>query len=146
MNYFKAAEEVLKSVPQLKQAKENLKKREKRIIESNAPRDLGAIDYSKPYIDSNSVNDTLNELLELSECRKNITENDGKLDEIYGIVKQLEDKEKKFIQLWYFEKNSKETIMEKMSVESLTTVYNLKNRAVAEFALRYYGGSALPSI
>ena len=31
-------------------------------------------------------------------------------------------------------------------VESPTTVYNLRNKAVAEFALLYYGASALPSI
>ena len=36
--------------------------------------------------------------------------------------------------------------MEEMYIESLTTVYNLRNRAVAEFALLYYGASAMPSM
>ena len=36
--------------------------------------------------------------------------------------------------------------MELMYIDSLSTVYNLRNRAVAEFALLYYGASALPSI
>ena len=36
--------------------------------------------------------------------------------------------------------------MDKMQIDSLSTVYNLRNKAVAEFALLYYGAAALPSI
>ena len=122
MNYFKAAEQVLSSVTTLKRALENLERRKERLIESGAPREPGAIDYSKPFTDAHFVSDTLGELLELSE------------------------EYKKIIVLWYIEKRSKESIMEVLYIESLTTVYNLRNRAVAEFALLYYGASALPSI
>ena len=48
MNYFKAAEQVLSSVPALERALENLQHRRDRLIESGAPREPGAIDYSKP--------------------------------------------------------------------------------------------------
>lgn len=146
MNYFKAAEQVLSSVPTLKRALENLKRRKARLIESGAPRELGAIDYSKPFTDSHYVSDTLNELLELSECTRNIAETQRELNYIDGIIEQLSEEYKKIIVLWYIEKRSKESIMEAMYIESLTTVYNLRNRAVAEFALLYYGASALPSI
>lgn len=146
MNYFKAAEQVLSSVPTLKRAIENLEKREKRLIESGAPRELGAIDYSKPFADSHFANDTLNELLELSECSKNKAETEQKIKEINGVVEQLPDEYKTLVRLWYFEKHSKEEVMVKMHIESLSTIYNLRNKAVAEFALRYYGASALSSI
>ena len=146
MNYFKAAEQVLASVPVLERAKENLKRREARLIASGAPREPGAIDYSKPFTDSHYVSDTLNELLELSECSKNIALNTAELEYIYGIVEQLQDEHKKLVRLWYFEKKPKEAVMEAMYIDSLSTVYNLRNRAVAEFALLYYGASALPSI
>lgn len=146
MNYFKAAEQVLASVPVLEKAKENLKRREARLIESGAPRELGAIDYSKPFTDSHYVSDTLSELLELSECSKNIAYSQETLDYIYGIVEQLQDEYKKLVRLWYFEKKPKEAVMEDMSIDSLSTVYNLRNKAVAEFALLYYGASALASI
>ena len=146
MNYFKAAEQVLASVPVLERANENLKRREARLIESGAPREPGAIDYSKPFTDSHYVNDTLNELLALSECSKNIALNMAELEHIYGIVEQLQDEHKKLVRLWYFEKKPKEAVMEAMYIDSLSTVYNLRNRAVAEFALLYYGASALPSI
>lgn len=146
MNYFKAAEQVLSSVPTLKRALENLERRKERLIESGAPREPGAIDYSKPFTDSHFVSDTLNELLELSECTRNIAETRRELNYIDGIIAQLSEEYKKIIVLWYIEKRSKESIMEALYIESLTTVYNLRNRAVAEFALLYYGASALPSI
>ena len=146
MNYFKAAEQVLGSIPTLKRALENLQKREQRLIEQGKPRYPGAIDYNKPFTDSHYVSDTLNELLELSECSKNIAETQRKLAELENIIDQLNEEYKKVVVLWYVEKRSKEAIMEELYVESLTTVYNLRNRAVAEFALLYYGASALPSI
>lgn len=146
MNYFKAAEQVLGSIPTLKKALENLQKREQRLIEQGKPREPGAIDYNKPFTDSHYVSDTLNELLELSECSKNIAETQRKLAEVENIIDQLNEEYKKVVVLWYVEKRSKEAIMEELYVESLTTVYNLRNRAVAEFALLYYGASALPSI
>ena len=146
MNYFKAAEQVLGSIPTLKKALENLQKREQRLIEQGKPREPGAIDYNKPFTDSHYVSDTLNELLELSECSKNIAETQHKLAELENIIDQLNEEYKKVVVLWYVEKRSKEAIMEELYVESLTTVYNLRNKAVAEFALLYYGASALPSI
>lgn len=146
MNYFKAAEQVLGSIPTLKKALENLQKREQRLIEQGKPREPGAIDYNKPFTDSHYVSDTLNELLELSECSKNIAKTQRKLAELENIIDQLNEEYKKVVVLWYVEKRSKEAIMEELYVESLTTVYNLRNKAVAEFALLYYGASALPSI
>lgn len=146
MNYFKAAEQVLGSVPTLKKALENLKRREQRLIDQGKPREVGAIDYSKPFTDSHFVSDTLNELLELSECTRNIAETEKALAEIEGIIAQLSEEHKKVIELWYFEKRPKEAIMAELYIESLTTVYNLRNKAVAEFALLYYGASAMPSI
>lgn len=146
MNYFKAAEQVLSSVPTLKRALENLERRKTQLIESGTPREPGAIDYSKPFTDSHYVSDTLNELLELSECTRNIAETQRELSYIDSIIAQLSEENKKIIVLWYVEKRSKEYIMEALYIESLTTVYNHRNKAVAEFALLYYGASALPSI
>lgn len=146
MNYFKAAEQVLSSVPTLERALENLQHRRDRFIESGAPREPGAIDYGKPFTDSHYVSDTLNELLELSECSRNIAETQRKLAEIKCIIDQLKDEYKKLVVLWYLEKKPKEAVMEELYIQSLSTVYDLRNRAVAEFALLYFGGSALGSI
>jgi DNA-directed RNA polymerase specialized sigma24 family protein len=146
MNYFKAAEQLLGSVPTLKKALTNLQKREQRLIDQGKPREPGGIDYGKPFTDSHYASDTLNELLELSECSRNVAETQRTLAEIERIIDQLPTEYKKILVLWYIEKHSKETIMQDMYIESLTTVYNLRNRAVAEFALLYYGAAAIPSI
>lgn len=137
---------MLISVPKLSQALENLYKRRERLIARGAPQEFRGIDYSKPFTDSGYVSDTLSELLEFSECTKNIAQTQETLETIMDVINQLSDKHKKIITLWYIEKESKETVMEELEVESLTTVYNMKNRAVAEFALLYYGASAIPSI
>ena len=63
-----------------------------------------------------------------------------------GIIDQLKDEYKKLVVLWYLEKKPKEAVMEELYIQSLSTVYDLRNRAVAEFALLYFGGSALGSI
>lgn len=146
MNYFKAAEQVLNAVPTLEKSVENLKSREQRLIESGKPQEPGAIDYSKSFTNSHFANDTLNELLELKECTQNRVKTERELNEIKNIVEQLSDEHKKLVRLWYFEKLSKESVMEELHIESLSTVYNLRNKAVTEFALLYYGASALNSI
>ncbi|WP_300948892.1 DUF1492 domain-containing protein [uncultured Helicobacter sp.] len=146
MNYFKAAEELLSSIPQLKSAKANLEKREKRLQNSGAPQLPAAISYDKPFTDSHFVSDTLNDLLELAECSRNLAETKQKLEEMENIIDQLKDEHKQLVNLWYVKSYSKESIMEAMNISSPTTIYNLRNKAVAEFALLYYGASALSSI
>ena len=146
MNYFKAAEQVLSSVRTLERSLRNLERRKKALIARGAPQEPGAIDYSKPFTDSHYVNDTLNELLEVAECSKNIAETERELAEINRDIDQLSAEYKKVVELWYIEKRSKEDIMEELYVESLTTIYNIRNKAVAEVALLYYGASAMPSI
>ena len=84
--------------------------------------------------------------MELTECSRNIAETQRKLAEIKGIIDQLKDEYKKLVVLWYLEKKPKEAVMEELYIQSLSTVYDLRNRAVAEFALLYFGGSTLGSI
>ncbi|MGN1111801.1 MAG: DUF1492 domain-containing protein [Acutalibacteraceae bacterium] len=146
MNYFKAAEQVLSSVPLLSRALENLKRRQERLLSDGKPQKPKTIDFNKPFTDTGYANDTLNELLAFSECSKNITETNKKIDEITDIIEQLSPEQKKLLKLWYIEKRPKEAIMSELHIESLATVYNLRNKAVAEFALLYFGASALSSI
>ncbi len=146
MNYFKAAEEILRSVNSLKRALKNLNLRRSKLIEQNRPSEPGRIDYSKPFIDTGFVNDTLNELLEVSECTRSISETENKIKEIEDILEQLESDHNTILKLWYIERKSKESIMSEMYIESMTTVYNLRNKAVGEFALLYFGAPALSSI
>lgn len=145
MNYFKSAEQVLYSVPTLKRAVENLENRRAKLIANGAPREPGTIDYSKPFTDTHYVNDTLNEMLEVAECTRNIAETQKTLSYIEGVITQLDKEQKEIIEAWYIEHRTKEEIAERLCV-AITTAYSLRNKAVAEFALLYYGSSALSSI
>lgn len=146
MNYFKAAEQVLSSVPIMERALDNLEKRKVRIMMTNRPAEVGAIDPSKSYINSSRVGDTLSELLELSECMGNIAKTSYKLAEIREVLEQLPEDKARVLQAWYIEHLSKEKIADMMGYESLTSVYNIRNMAVAEFALSYFGAAALDSV
>ena len=122
MNYFKAAEQVLSSVRTLERSLRNLERRKQALIARGAPQEPGAIDYSKPFTDSHYVNDTINDLLEVAECSKNIAETERELAEINRVIDQLSAEYKKVVELWYIEKRSKEDIMEELYVASLTPI------------------------
>ena len=55
-------------------------------------------------------------------------------------------KEREIIRLWYIERKSKEEIAGAVSYASTRSVYDLRNTAVARFALLYFGAAALPSV
>lgn len=146
MNYFKAAEQVLSSVPVMERALDNLEKRKARIMMTNKPADVEAIDPSKSYVNAGQVRDTLDEMLELSECVGNIKKTSAKLSEIHAVLEQMPEEKARVLQAWYIEHRSKEKIADMMGYESITSVYNMRNMAVAEFALSYFGAGALESI
>lgn len=116
MNYFKAAEQVLSSVPTLERALENLKHRKQQLIDSGKPRELGTIDYRKPFTDTHYVSDTLNELLAVSECERDIANTNEELAEIRRVIEQLSDEYKKLVTLWYIEKRPKEAVKSDMGL------------------------------
>lgn len=146
MNYFKAAEQVLSSVPVMERALDNLEKRKARIMMTNKPADVGAINPSKSYVNAGQVRDTLAEMLELSECVGNIKKTSAKLSEIHAVLEQMPEEKARVLQAWYIEHRSKEKIADMMGYESITSVYNMRNMAVAEFALSYFGAAALDSV
>lgn len=142
INYFKAAEADISSLPKLKRSLELLKKKQARIIESGAPSAPGAIDYTKPYTNSQYVNDTLNELLELSETVRAIDKTERQIAEVEEILAELTNEQRTVLTLYYMERISAEKIAEKIFVESDKTVYNIRNKAIAEYALLAYGAGA----
>lgn len=146
MNYFKAAEQILSAVPVMERALDNLEKRKVRIMMTNKPAEVGAIDPSKSYVNSGQVRDTLAEMLELSECVGNIAKTSAKLAEINAVLEQLPEDKARVLRAWYIDHLSKEKIADMMGYESITSVYNIRNMAVAEFALSYFGAAALDSV
>ena len=146
MNYFKAAEQVLSSVPDLERSLENLEHRKERLLSEGSPRGIAELDFDKPFVDTRYINKTLTEALSLSECAQCIDKTRSDLEEIRAIIEQLPDELRRLVYLWYIEKKPKEEIMQSMGIYSNSTIYAKRNKAVAAFALLYYGSPTLASI
>jgi DNA-directed RNA polymerase specialized sigma24 family protein len=146
VNYFKAAEQVLSSVPDLERSLENLERRKERLLKEGTPRSAKEPDYEKPFVDVRYVNKTLTEALDLSECARCINRTRTDLDEIKRVIGQLPDELRRLVYLWYIEKRPRDRVMEELAISSPTTMYSKRNQAVGKFALLYYGSPALGSM
>lgn len=148
INYFDAAENTLRGRGFLDSALQNLERRKERIVQHGSPAGYPSPDFSKPYASTSAVavNDTLAECLELAEVVREIKETQEKIQEIDAVISQLDEAGRDIIRLWYIERKSKDEIAAAVNYASATSVYDLRNKAVAEFALRYFGAGALPSV
>lgn len=142
INYFDAAENTLRARGMLETALSNLERKKERILQYGAPSEYPSADMSKPYTSSKAVNDTLAECVELAEVVREITITREKIEEIDRALGQLDGEDARILRLWYIERKSKEEITESVSYSSRTSVYDLRNKAVANFALLYFGAGA----
>lgn len=147
MNHFEEkAEQLLTNLSALKSALANLEERRQRLIASGAPQEIKALNLQKENSGVRAANDTFDNLLEVAECSRLINYTRTKIEGIESVMDQLPDEYKKLINLWYVKNFTKEHIMSEMHIGSLSTAYALRKKAVKEFAMRYYGASALSSI
>lgn len=145
INYFKAAERVLSERGRLELALDNLKKRRERVLGRSSPRDISATDYSALYTSGGRANDALNSCLEIAELSREISDTEGMIAEIDSVLGQMERAEAKLLRLWYIDRQSKEEIAAEMAYSSKASVYDMRNRAVAAFAVLYFGAGAIAS-
>lgn len=146
INYFDAAENTLRGRGFLDSALQNLERRKERIVQHGSPAGYPSPDFSKPYASTSAVNDTLAECLELAEVVREIKVTEEKIREIDAVISQLDEAGRDIIRLWYIERKSKDEIAAAVNYASTRSIYDLRNTAVAEFALRYFGAVALPSV
>lgn len=151
MNYIKESEEILKNHRKLNNALSNLNCRKRRLILKGVPKDIAGIDYSRPAIQHmDYAESTINEIVELMEINKQIEETQNEMqlvDDILEVIKKEDQELEKFLKLKYITKYKKSMseIANEMgySRESRKTIYNIKDRALKEFAIRYFGVIAL---
>lgn len=65
-----------------------------------------------------------------------------KIDEIDSVLQQLDPQDAELLRLWYIERESKEEIAAQVNYASRTSIYDLRNKAVAGFAVLYFGADA----
>lgn len=143
INYFKAAERTLSERGNLERALDNLSRRR----EAAASRGMiqgGA--GTAAYASGGRTNNDLADLLELAELDREIAATRSVIDEIDRVLDQLDKADAALLRAWYIDRKSKDTIAEELSYSSKTSIYDFRNRAVAAFAILYYGAGALASI
>lgn len=139
INYFKAAEEEIASLPLLEKSLQMLKAKQQRIIAEGEPHIPTGIDYSKPYADITYINNTLNDLLELSEVTRAIATTERHITDIKLTLAELPEEYRQVLTFFYIDNLPAEKVAEKMFIEAAKTVYNLRNRAIAQYVLLEYG-------
>lgn len=151
MNYIKEAEDILKNHRKLKDSLKNLEKRKEHILYKSRPKELGAIDYSKPSIQKHSYSDdTINQICEITQINNQIKETEADMQIVENILKQIKNEDsilEKFLTLKYIDKPKENLgkISRQLgySEDSNHTIYDIKNKALREFTIRYFGSVAL---
>lgn len=146
INYFAAAEDTLRARGSLEAALKNLERRQERIIQHGGPTGYSSPDFSKPYASTSAVNDALTDCVELAEVAREIRVTKAKIQEIDDVLAQLTKEEREIIRLWYIERKSKDEIAQAVNYTSIPSIYDLRNKAVAQFAVLYFGAGALASV
>ena len=111
INYFEAAEKTLRARGLLETALGNLERKKERILRYGAPSEYPSADMSKPYTGAKSVNDALADCLELAEVMREIQITRDKVEEIDGVLAQMDEDDARILRLWYIERKSKDEIL-----------------------------------
>lgn len=138
MNYYKESEQLLSNVVPFRVALKNLHERKKSIPNIT----MQKINCEK----SADTAKQLSHVLASAEIEREICHTQNTLNSIDTVLKQLKYEERQLLSLWYIEKKSKEIILENLNIESLTTLYKLRNKAVGNFAMLYFGSISISSI
>lgn len=146
INYFHAAENTLRARGSLDAALINLRRRQEGILAANCPGEYQSPDFGKMYSSVGAINDALANCLDLCEVGKEIEATKAAILEIDRVIGQLGPQEREVIRLWYIERKTKDEIADMLNYASNTSLYDLRNKAVAEFAIRYFGAGAISGI
>lgn len=147
MNYIKESEEILKNHRKLNTSLNNLYIRRNKIIKSGFPRELMDTSYDKPDVQHmNYSESTINEICEVMEINAQINETKEEMQLVDDILEQIKKEDEileKFIKLKYITeyKKSMREIVKKLnySENSNHTIYDIKKKALKEFAVLYFG-------
>ena len=146
INYFKATEQLLSHRGDLEIALANLERRLERALKANSPGGISSTDYTQPYVSASGSADALSACIEVAELTKLIKLTKETTCEIDRVLDQLAPDDATLLREWHIERTPKADIADKLSYSSRTSVYHLHNKALAAFAVLYYGAASLSSI
>jgi ArpU family phage transcriptional regulator len=135
IDYYKEAEKVLTELPALKKSIGNLQERKVMLAKYAA---------EPPTQDKKKQRGAFSKAeslwIEYRQTLDDIDYTQKLISHIERILEQLDSEERVILIFWYIDHLPKEQILEELHYESITTLYNIKNRAVRCFAMLYYGG------
>ena len=135
IDFFKESEKLLYEVTTMKAAIQNMQERHAALakIASERPKAAQGKKSKGEFSDAERL------WLEYRNTDLQIKHTKIIVGHIEQAMQQLENEERVILQLWYIDRIPKEKILDKMHYESVTSLYNIKNRAVRRFTMLYYG-------
>lgn len=146
MDYFKEAEAVLSSRRKLDVALFDLREKLGFALKSDRPKEPSAIDYKRGFSDRAYVNSTLEDLLKISELSRRVKRTERKIADIDRALSRIENKQHRdILKLWYIDGLKMEDVAGELGYSpfSKQSLYNLRNEAIFEFALYYFGAEVM---
>ena len=145
IDYFAAAENVLRHRATLNASLEILYARKDAVIKRGAPAGYPTSSFRDDagYSGSRATNDSISLIVDLSEVQREILETETERDLIDKALDHLTERDREILKLWYIERLPKDDIAERLNYESRVTIYQMRNRAVYEFSILYFGAPAI---
>ena len=146
MNYIKEAENYLRHYNSLKESTKHALYMINQIKNRAAPSSKVNADYEITGIHAGSVANTLNDLYELQIWHGVYEDNMSAIEHIDEMLLSLDDRECMVLRLWYIQNVHIVDIARELNYTERRSVYNLKNRALKNFAVKMFGLKALKAI
>ena len=145
IDFFAAAEHTLMKRATLDVSLEVLRARRDKFIKEAGPAGYPTASFrdNVGYSGSGSTNDAITEMIGLDVILQQITITEEERDFIDKVLEKLEPADRDILRMWYIDRIPKDEIAEKLHYESRTTVYQMRNKAVYEFSILYFGSSAI---
>lgn len=146
MDYIKEAENYLKHYASLRKSVSHARYMVHKLMMKSCPGEVSAVNNDITGVSAQHPVNTLQEMYELQQWQKVITDNEHEITHITDILESLEDKEKIILEMWYIDKIQVIDIAVKFEFEERRSAYNLKNKALKDFAIKLFGINALKAI
>ena len=127
-------------------ANEYLEMRRENIIKRGTPESVKITDATREAIMSGRMDSAFTDCVELASVNKQIERNKDEIALIDKAIAGLTEESRTIITLIYVEEKTIDEAAGYIDRTTTRTVYNWKNRAINEFAILYFGASAMDSV
>lgn len=139
MDYIKEAENYLKHYASLRKSVSHARYMINKLMMKSCPGEVSAVNNDITGVSAQHPVNTLQEMYELQQWQKIVTDNEHEIKHISDTLESLEDKEKLILEMWYVNKMQAIDIMNEFEYDERRSVYNLKSKALKNFAINLFG-------